>query len=110
MLTGLGLGWYYPTENLFFSMVLPVGHEAEFAGIFVWCGQILGWLGTMTYSILVHYGVPQKFGVIVVSTPFLFGAGALMFTGTWDEILEESGRTSDAQTVLLSSGRLSSGL
>ena len=25
---GIGLGWFYPTENLFFSMCLPVGQEA----------------------------------------------------------------------------------
>eukprot|EP00751_Fragilariopsis_kerguelensis_P024285 CAMPEP_0170866430 /NCGR_PEP_ID=MMETSP0734-20130129/22039_1 /TAXON_ID=186038 /ORGANISM="Fragilariopsis kerguelensis, Strain L26-C5" /LENGTH=442 /DNA_ID=CAMNT_0011243169 /DNA_START=42 /DNA_END=1366 /DNA_ORIENTATION=+ len=29
---GLGLGWYYPTENLFFALCLPKGQEAEFAG------------------------------------------------------------------------------
>lgn len=25
---GVMLGWFYPTENLFFSMILPKGHEA----------------------------------------------------------------------------------
>lgn len=25
---GVLLGWFYPTENLFFSMILPKGHEA----------------------------------------------------------------------------------
>merc|ERR1712113_232532 len=28
--TGLGLGWFYPTENLYFSMCLPQGQEAEY--------------------------------------------------------------------------------
>ena len=33
---GVGLGWFYPTENLFFSMCLPKGQEAELAGFYVY--------------------------------------------------------------------------
>merc|ERR1711907_349376 len=87
---GLGLGWFYPTGNLFFSMCLPKGQEAEFAGFWVYCSQILAWLGPLLFSVLVTYEVPQKYGVAVVAGGFLIGCGCLMFTGTWDEILLEA--------------------
>lgn len=32
VLWGIILGWFYSTENLFFSMVLPKGREAELTG------------------------------------------------------------------------------
>ena len=34
---GVTLGWFYPTENLFFSCILPKGQEAEMAGFRVYC-------------------------------------------------------------------------
>ena len=40
---GLILGWFYPTENLFFSCILPKGQEAEIAGFRVYCSMILSW-------------------------------------------------------------------
>lgn len=87
---GLGLGWFYPTGNLFFSMCLPKGSEAEFAGFWVYCSQILAWLGPLLFSVLVQYNVEQKYGVMVVAHGFIIGAGFLMFTSTWGEILLEA--------------------
>merc|ERR1712224_807908 len=87
---GLGLGWFYPTGNLFFSMCLPKGQEAEFAGFWVYCSQILAWLGPLLFSLLVTYDVEQKYGVAVVASGFLIGCRFLTFTGTWDEILLEA--------------------
>lgn len=40
---GLFIGWFYPTENLFFSCILPRGQEAEISGFRVYCSMILGW-------------------------------------------------------------------
>ena len=87
---GLGLGWFYPTENLFFSMCLPKGQEAELAGFFVYCSQILSWLPPLIFTLLVEVNVSQKYGVIVVSTFFLVAVGLLMCTCSWDEIVEET--------------------
>ena len=86
---GLGLGWFYPTESLFFSMCLPKGQEAELAGFFVYCTQILSWLPPLLFTLLMEVNVPQKYGIMVVSTFFLVAVGLLMFTCSWDEIVQE---------------------
>eukprot|EP00535_Pseudo-nitzschia_heimii_P003535 CAMPEP_0197185704 /NCGR_PEP_ID=MMETSP1423-20130617/12484_1 /TAXON_ID=476441 /ORGANISM="Pseudo-nitzschia heimii, Strain UNC1101" /LENGTH=492 /DNA_ID=CAMNT_0042636837 /DNA_START=91 /DNA_END=1569 /DNA_ORIENTATION=- len=87
---GIGLGWFYATENLFFSMCLPNGQEAEFAGFFVYCTQILVWLPPLLFTISLESGLEQKYGLIVASTFFLLAAGVLMFAASWDEIVEEA--------------------
>lgn len=87
---GLMLGWFYPTENLFFSMCLPKGQEAELAGFFVYCTQILAWLPPLLFTILVEANVAQKWGVIVTSFGFFVAICLLMLTGSWDVIVEEA--------------------
>jgi MFS-type transporter involved in bile tolerance (Atg22 family) len=87
---GLLLGWFYPTENLFFSMCLPKGQEAELAGFFVYCTQILGWLPPLLFSILVQAGVAQKWGVVVTSFGYVVAVLFLSCTGSWEEILDEA--------------------
>lgn len=87
---GIGLGWFYATENLFFSMCLPKGQEAEFAGFFVYCTQILVWLPPLIFSIVIESGLEQKFGLMVTTTFFLVAVGILMFTASWEEIVEDA--------------------
>jgi len=86
---GLGLGWFYPTENLFFSIIMPKGQEAEMAGFYVYCSVILSWLPPLVFTLLMEVNLPQKYGVIVVGVFFLVGAACLMFTSPWEEIVEE---------------------
>ncbi|KAG7340010.1 vacuole effluxer Atg22 like protein [Nitzschia inconspicua] len=87
---GILLGWFYPTENLFFSMCLPRGQEAELAGFFVYCTQILGWLPPLVFTVLVQSNVDQKYGVISTSFGFLVSVFFLSCTGSWDEIVAEA--------------------
>ena len=89
---GLLLGWFYPTENLFFAMCLPKGKEAELAGFFVYCTQILGWLPPLIFSIMVEADVSQTYGVIAVAAFLLVAIVLLHFAASWDDILEDSGR------------------
>ena len=87
---GLGLGWFYATENLFFSMCLPNGQEAEFAGFFVYCSQILVWLPPMLFTISMESGLEQKYGLMITASFLLIATGILMCTGSWDEIIEDA--------------------
>lgn len=89
---GLCLGWYYPTENLFFSMCLPKGQEAELAGFFVYCSQILGWLPPLIFSFIVEAEVSQTYGVVAVSTFLVIASGIVSMAAPWSEILEDVGR------------------
>jgi len=89
--TGIGilLGWYYPNKDLFFSMCLPIGQEAEFAGLYVYCTQILAWVPPLIFTLMVEAEISRTYGVVAASGFFLIGAGILSFAATWPEILEE---------------------
>ena len=53
-MVGITLGWFYPTERLFFSMIVPHGLEAELSGLYVYCSQIIAWLPPLLFSVLVE--------------------------------------------------------
>jgi len=98
LFVGLMLGWFYPTENLFFSCVLPKGQEAEIAGFRVYCSMILAWLPPLVFSILVESGVDAKWGMTFMGSFILVAASLLKFgSGTWEEILQESQRSEFAE-------------
>ncbi|KAI2497164.1 Vacuole effluxer Atg22-like protein [Fragilaria crotonensis] len=67
---GLHQGWFYPTQNLCFSMLLPRGQEAELSGFYVYCTQILGWLPPLIFSVMVESNIDQKFGILAVQSFF----------------------------------------
>jgi len=87
---GIGLGWLYSTEPLYFSMILPVGQEAEFSGFYNFASVIFSWLPPLIFTFATELGVPQKYALIMTVSFFLVAAFILMFTGTWEEIIEES--------------------
>jgi UMF1 family MFS transporter len=85
---GFGLGWFYPVEKQFFTMVLPKGQEAELSGFFVYCSQILGWLPPLIFSIMVENNIHQKYGILAVQIFFAIAIGLLSML-RWTEALEE---------------------
>jgi MFS-type transporter involved in bile tolerance (Atg22 family) len=91
---GIMLGWFYPTENLFFSCILPKGKEAEIAGFRVYFSAILGWLPPLIFGIAVEKGIDPKWGLTMMGS-FIFVAALLLkcCSGSWGEIIEESGRS-----------------
>ncbi len=95
---GMLLGWFYPTESLFFCMCLPKGQEAELSGFLVYCTQILGWLPPLIFSVMVEARVSQTYGVVAVCTFFLVAVAILEFAAPWNEILEESGREKEIES------------
>jgi MFS transporter, UMF1 family len=88
---GVLLGWFYPTEGLFFSMVLPKGQEAEFSGFYVYCTQILGWAPPLLFAGMVEADVNQTYGVMTVALFFVIANVMLMCAAPWHEILQETG-------------------
>jgi MFS-type transporter involved in bile tolerance (Atg22 family) len=91
---GIVLGWFYPTENLFFSCILPKGQEAEIAGFRVYCSTILAWMPPLVFSTLVENEIDPKWGLTFMGSFILIAAALLKFAaGTWEEILQESGRS-----------------
>jgi MFS-type transporter involved in bile tolerance (Atg22 family) len=97
---GVVLGWFYPTENLFFSCILPKGSEAEISGFRVYCSALLSWLPPLIFSVLVEHGVDAKWGMTLMGSFLLIAALMLRFgAGSWEEILHESGRHDDLTEV-----------
>lgn len=86
---GIGLGWFYPTENLFFSVCVPRGQEAELSGFFVYCSQILAWLPPLLFTVCLESGLEQKFALLVVDCFFLVAIGLLCCVDSWEVILAE---------------------
>ena len=108
---GLLLGWFYPTENLFFSMILPKGQEAELSGFFVYCTQILGWLPPLIFSILVNADVSQTYGVMSL-TAFIFLAIVMTSRAApWAEIMTATVGVSSASAAaaVAAHGRINGG-
>ena len=89
---GLCLGWFYPTEKLFFSMCLPKGQEAELSGFYVYSSQILGWLPPLLFSVMVEANVRQTYGVVAVGCFLPLAAGIISCAAPWPDILEDCGR------------------
>jgi MFS-type transporter involved in bile tolerance (Atg22 family) len=86
---GVELGWYYPVENLAFSILLPKGQEAEIAGFFVYCTQILGWLPPLIFSALVEADIHQKYGIMAVQVFFGIAIGIIFLLPKWDDAVAE---------------------
>lgn len=85
---GNGLGWFYPTQNLCFSMLLPRGQEAELSGFYVYCTQILGWLPPLIFSVMVESNIDQKFGILAVQS--FFGVAIVLLSMIrWQGALEQ---------------------
>jgi len=96
---GVILGWFYSTENLFFSMALPKGREAELTGFFIYCTQILVWLPPLVFTAMIEAGVKQTWGLMSLIIFFAIAIGVLSLVAPWPEVLEESARPVDAVKV-----------
>lgn len=94
-LWGIILGWFYSVENLFFSLVLPRGQEAELTGYFVYCTQILAWLPPLVFATMIEAGVKQTWGLMSLIIFFAIAFGFLCLVAPWDDVLEESAKPID---------------
>lgn len=63
-LWGILLGWFYPVQNRFFSLAVPLGQEAEMTGFVVYTSQVLAWLPPMVVSVMVSGGVSTRWGFL----------------------------------------------
>jgi len=88
---GLFLGWFYPTENCFFSLIVPKEQETELAGFWVYCSQIIGWLPPLIFSIIVENGYHQKWGLMAVTVFYVPAITILTLQGSWSDIISDNG-------------------
>jgi len=67
---GFFLGWYYPVENIFFSLAVPKNQEAEFAGIFNYCSEIMGWVPPLIFTIMVEADITVAWALTATASFF----------------------------------------
>jgi len=82
--------WFYSTENLFFSLVLPKGQEAELTGFFVYCTQILVWLPPLVFSGMIQRGLPMHWGLVSITIFLAISVALLCCVAPWEDVLKES--------------------
>eukprot|EP00536_Pseudo-nitzschia_multiseries_P012624 jgi/Psemu1/244750/estExt_Genewise1.C_4920042 len=87
---GFFLGWFYPAENVFFSMCVPKNQEAELSGFFGWSSQILGWVPPLVFSIMVQAGISLAWALTVMGSIFLISIFFLLLCPPWDEVVKEA--------------------
>jgi|AntRauTorckE5430_2_1112549.scaffolds.fasta_scaffold03656_4 MFS-type transporter involved in bile tolerance (Atg22 family) len=87
-LWGVLLGWFYPTEALIFSMIVPQGQESELAGFFLYCSQILGWLPPLVFTLMNEKGIALKYGGAHLNIYLFVALMCYHFMLPWDQCLE----------------------
>jgi len=92
-LMGLGLGWFYPNENVFFSMIVSPTQGAELSGFYVWCSQILNWLPPLIFGLMYQNGLKQKWGILVLSGFHLIAIGICFLQDPWKELVSMESST-----------------
>lgn len=71
VLWGVGFGWLYPTQRTSYTLIIPAGQESELMGIYIFAGQILGWMPPLIFTGLNEAGISMKFGLIADACFFI---------------------------------------
>lgn len=86
---GFGIGWFYPAELLIFSSLMPAGQEAELAGFYLYCTQILCWLPPLTFAIVnENPDINISWGGIQLNIYLAIGLIFYMFLPSWEKCIE----------------------
>lgn len=87
---GCLLGWFYPTDALIFSMIMPKGQESELAGFYLYCGNILAWLPNLIFTIMNEADISLSWAGIHLNIYFAIAALLYLLMAPWDECVEAS--------------------
>lgn len=89
-LWGIGIGWHYPTQNLIFSLCLPVGQETELTGFFVYCTLILSWLPPLIFTLINESGVGMQWALLSLIIFFFSALLFLQLMDPWVNVIKAS--------------------
>jgi UMF1 family MFS transporter len=92
VLWGLNLGWYHPTKDVMFTMLVPHGEEGEFSGLYIFSSQILVWLPPLLFTILGENEIDLQWGFLLLMAFMLIPVALLHFTASWEDMVAEVGR------------------
>ncbi len=88
---GFFLGWWYASEQLLFSFLLPAGQESELTGFFVYCIVVLTWFPPLIYSVILNQGlINETYGLSTLIACQLLALFCLTRLPSWDEALKSA--------------------
>jgi len=87
---GFLIGWFYPTQNVIYSRIIPAGQESQFAGFFLYCGQIMTWLPPLVFTAMNENGIKLQYGGMHLNVYLALGLFFLCLMQPWEECLEDS--------------------
>jgi MFS-type transporter involved in bile tolerance (Atg22 family) len=64
-LWGMTLGWMYPSQRVLFCTLIPKKQETELMGLFVFCGNLIGWLPPLIFTIMNEQNVDMRWGLSI---------------------------------------------
>jgi MFS-type transporter involved in bile tolerance (Atg22 family) len=61
---GFFIGWWYASEQLLFSFLLPAGQESELSGFYIYSMVLFTWFPPLLYSIILNQGtINEAYGL-----------------------------------------------
>eukprot|EP00616_Rhizochromulina_sp_CCMP1243_P000968 CAMPEP_0118982672 /NCGR_PEP_ID=MMETSP1173-20130426/33386_1 /TAXON_ID=1034831 /ORGANISM="Rhizochromulina marina cf, Strain CCMP1243" /LENGTH=546 /DNA_ID=CAMNT_0006933183 /DNA_START=117 /DNA_END=1754 /DNA_ORIENTATION=+ len=84
-LVGVGYGWAFPISTAVYCAVTHGGHEAEEMGIFIFSGQIVGWLPPVIFLAMNESGIHTRWSIMALAGFFAF-ADIMMATLEFDRL------------------------
>ena len=92
MMWGVLLGWYYPVGNLFFSLCVPSGQEAEMTGFLLYTYNALVWLPPVLVSFMVEMDLNTRWGFMSLMIFQVLTVIFLMRVAPWSEVMMEAAK------------------
>ena len=73
-LWGFGQGVLYPSQRVLFCTLIPKLQETEFMGVFIFAGEIIGWLPSVVFTLMNQQQVDMRwsFSILAFFTAFSF--------------------------------------
>ncbi|CAJ1951376.1 unnamed protein product [Cylindrotheca closterium] len=87
---GIALGWFYPTENGFFAVLVPQEQATEMAGIYNFCALVISWCPPFIFTAMNENGIPLNYGLLHLVAYFLIAIALLSMMPSWDVVIAES--------------------
>jgi hypothetical protein len=84
-LWGFSMGIMYPSQRVLFCTLIPKGQETEFMGLFVFAGQLLGWLPALLFTIMNENNVDIRWGMGLVSAFCMAAVVCTLPMGNYNE-------------------------
>ncbi|KAL3921263.1 MAG: hypothetical protein SGILL_002838 [Bacillariaceae sp.] len=82
------LGWFYATQQLFFTASLPPKQEAELSGFYVYCTIILTWVPTLSSTIMLNAGIAAQWTLLPLVIFQFLALVTSLICPNWSEVEE----------------------